>query len=1373
MRVISVLNRLTVVFAIFILFIVSACVSDPDILGRGEGAPMFGADAESLLALSASIPVDNKYSYQVLRKEIRIANLGSGVLEETTTAVMRINSLAAVDYWSILTVGWQAWRGESPRLSARVISPSGEISVLDQSKIVESSDTNSDLTLRTDGRQLSAPVPKLATGCLLEYTVVEKLYPAKAETGNSGIRYLAEMVPIEYLRVSLSYPNDSPLFYHLTGATAIETNVEYGSDSRNVTWEFERLPAMDEIEDLLPYDQAPASVLSYSTLETWTQVARAYNTLTAEYLQPAPVADWAREKLGGLDVSGDPLAAVKVLTSALQAQVRYTGINFGENAIIPRMPSDSLHNGYGDCKDQASLLAAALRSVGIPANLVLLNSGTNFDVDATVPGLEFFNHAIVYVPGLDLYVDPTDIFSPPGRMHAGNRARLALVIADDTLGLQRIPAALPGEDWYREVKQIQLSSSGPAISVVETTSSGGNTDRFLRGRWSGPYDEGVKYLVDYGKERYESERVEARLGKAEDLSRPFFLELTAYDSWIGETDTQRAELSLRAGSLFSILPDALDPDDTKVGSLKRINNIYIPNVPRSELVYEVTAPAGHRLVHLPDNYELNLGPASLTAEFSSEDPQHLTARFTLDFSERLISPRVYSQYLSAVQRFYNSNAPLASFENIGMAYANAGQFREALSEFKALQDTYPEEPLHHFQAADVLRKARLVEDAIEEAAKGIALDPDSSSGHRDFAYLLTYNSFGEQLGAGTDISRAIDEYRQAWELNNADFISLFNRAFLLQYDSEGIFRGKTADLQAALAVYRSGLHKIEEYQKVEQYCNFLFYLDDYNGILDFLATVEDSGVGGAYYIAALARARGVSSALSRASAILTDVTARRKAIASAAFFLLGKRDYQNAAELMLAASRGTADYASNVNFANIIKVLRPAQALSLAEAQSSPESLLQYLLYNLLVGDNFDTGVFASFRQIETAETINQNLEPVLRQLNSSLEQVGFTGASVADFMLSILNYRQAEIGPLVLLDVSAPALGIDQLYNVLLLKEGSRYLLLDINDSGGLSALIWKLYQDHENETLTAILKTVLNPSSVLPGFDTQLVTYFSSLLQPEVLTLESVAVSAAALGGWREWPDQTKELLELCLVALKNELPGKRKTLLAELIIRMSAALPEGTVEINQFELASTVAENEEQYALFARVLNYAGYHQYGKDLAIQGLQLYPANIVLQRELGTAAGSLGDIRENHERASELIRNGVAEANDYNIAIWAALFLDDVDLAGFNDLGMINRLIERSPAAVHTAVCYLGALGKYEESASVFSKMMQDQTGLESASLWLAHGYLALAFGFPERAAASFRKAADGDVSDPLSSAALGKLQAERMSREYPEGKQ
>ncbi|MBU0955658.1 MAG: hypothetical protein KKI09_09545, partial [Spirochaetes bacterium] len=69
--------------AIFILFIVSACVSDPDILGLGDGAPMFGADAESLLALSASIPVDNKYSYQVLRKEIRIANLGSGVLEET------------------------------------------------------------------------------------------------------------------------------------------------------------------------------------------------------------------------------------------------------------------------------------------------------------------------------------------------------------------------------------------------------------------------------------------------------------------------------------------------------------------------------------------------------------------------------------------------------------------------------------------------------------------------------------------------------------------------------------------------------------------------------------------------------------------------------------------------------------------------------------------------------------------------------------------------------------------------------------------------------------------------------------------------------------------------------------------------------------------------------------------------------------------------------------------------------------------------------------------------------------------------------------------------------------------------------------------
>jgi transglutaminase-like putative cysteine protease len=41
--------------------------------------------------------------------------------------------------------------------------------------------------------------------------------------------------------------------------------------------------------------------------------------------------------------------------------VRYTGVEFGEAAIVPRKPSETLERRFGDCKDKAPLLVAMLR----------------------------------------------------------------------------------------------------------------------------------------------------------------------------------------------------------------------------------------------------------------------------------------------------------------------------------------------------------------------------------------------------------------------------------------------------------------------------------------------------------------------------------------------------------------------------------------------------------------------------------------------------------------------------------------------------------------------------------------------------------------------------------------------------------------------------------------------------------------------------------------------------------------------------------------------------------------------------------------------------------------------------------------------------
>ena len=66
---------------------------------------------------------------------------------------------------------------------------------------------------------------------------------------------------------------------------------------------------------------------------------------------------------------------------------------------------------FGDCKDKAALMIALLREVGIDAELVLVRTRRGGRLDTEPASLAIFDHAIVYVPKLDRYLDGTAEFS--------------------------------------------------------------------------------------------------------------------------------------------------------------------------------------------------------------------------------------------------------------------------------------------------------------------------------------------------------------------------------------------------------------------------------------------------------------------------------------------------------------------------------------------------------------------------------------------------------------------------------------------------------------------------------------------------------------------------------------------------------------------------------------------------------------------------------------------------------------------------------------------------------------------------------------------------------------------------------------------------
>jgi hypothetical protein len=144
--------------------------------------------------------------------------------------------------------------------------------------------------------------------------------------------------------------------------------------------------------------------LAVSTFADYAALARAYqDRVGARALPDDTVAALATRVTG--DVV-EPRARAIALSDWVRRNVRYVALYLGPGGVVPHAAARVLANRYGDAKDHTTLLVALLASAGIDSTVALVNNGNAYQLPAA-PTLGVLNHAIVYVPSLQLYLDPT------------------------------------------------------------------------------------------------------------------------------------------------------------------------------------------------------------------------------------------------------------------------------------------------------------------------------------------------------------------------------------------------------------------------------------------------------------------------------------------------------------------------------------------------------------------------------------------------------------------------------------------------------------------------------------------------------------------------------------------------------------------------------------------------------------------------------------------------------------------------------------------------------------------------------------------------------------------------------------------------------
>jgi tetratricopeptide (TPR) repeat protein len=982
----------------------------------------FAASAQDLLSATQGLPSEPGDGVVMLLEEQRWSLDEEARCEMVHRRIFRILDADGVRDWGSVGAGWEPWRQARPVIRARVIRPDGSVRELDASTIDEAPARDDLPDILTSARVLRAPFPNLAPGCVVEQEIVTRDEAPLLKRVFSGTCWLGLRVPIAGSRFVVEAPVALPLRTFARGIPVAPEREERDGRVR-MTWNWQAVPRDDVRLRLPPLAVASGPHVSVTTAASWGEVATAYAAIIDERARPDDLVARARAVAG--DAADARSAAVRCLAE-VHEHVRYTGLEFGEAAIVPVPPATCLERGYGDCKDKATLLVAMLRALGHRADVALLMPGRPLEIDEEVPGLADFTHAIVAVGEPPLFIDATAPEAAVGELPDMDRGHLALVARPGVEGLVRLPETSPDVDRVVETVEVVLAEEGRA-SLVETTQSWGSfavADRAARVGITP--DDLARNLTPYAKQVYGASAVaEAEASAASNLAAPTSLRFRAEEPTRTFAEWPSAGVGMTYGSWVQDLYGILDDGDAKPSTIPptphatrrrlaeetRTLPLVLPRAFSWERTYHVVPPPGHEMVGPPEIQPWTSGPATFSTETKARDDGSVDVVMRFSTGDGLFTREQAKQLADRLKEMHESKRPLVIYRAIASRLLDADDVRGGLAELRRLAALHPTEALHHVHLATSLLEVGLGEAARREAALAVKLEPASALAWRTRGYVLQRDVLGRPQAEDADFEGALAALREAKRLDPKDPEARRELADLLGRE-HGLVSWEPAKARAEAEEWRAMKQDLgDEAGEVDgPLAAALYRADD----LEAIIALGDAAKGARseqlddHALAAIAVREGVASAIHRASTPPFDARNRSNLLAGVASTLLMGRHYPEAAVALAEAARGS-DRATELG-ARVDAMKRARRFDSALLPEDDPRSVVQRFLVEVT------TGEIASAQELmdPTARRVDpslQRLELVAPSLRAGFPRSGLSPAAASDCIASGGEYTAESDG--------------------------------------------------------------------------------------------------------------------------------------------------------------------------------------------------------------------------------------------------------------------------------------------------------------------------------------------------------------------------
>lgn len=213
-------------------------------------------------------------------------------------------------------------------------------------------------------------------------------------------------VQSSYMRLvtDIKRPLDYRVHKH-SGAPVVNktaTTIEY-------TWaQKDNLAILDE--QGYPAGFTPYPFIEFSEFKSWQSVV---DWALIHYKQQDSASKILQQYVNELKATTtDKFEYIEAAIKFVQNDVRYFGIETGQNSHIPSKPGEVFERRYGDCKDKTMLLNYLLTEQGIEAYPALISMQSRGTIADNLPSPGHFDHVISYfiVDGKEYWIDGTRTF---------------------------------------------------------------------------------------------------------------------------------------------------------------------------------------------------------------------------------------------------------------------------------------------------------------------------------------------------------------------------------------------------------------------------------------------------------------------------------------------------------------------------------------------------------------------------------------------------------------------------------------------------------------------------------------------------------------------------------------------------------------------------------------------------------------------------------------------------------------------------------------------------------------------------------------------------------------------------------------------------